>query len=106
MAREQELKINFDVNRTAITTRENAKIRRIVAVLNEYPDATVTVIGFADKFNLASANTSLALERVEMVRMALTDAGIPISRINTDYYGDPSLITDSDKARVVLCITQ
>ena len=107
IAREAQEKINFDLNRTVVPSRDNSKIRHIIAILNRYPDAVVTVTGFADRNNIASRNTTLSQERVEMVKMALSDAGISADRIVTNYYGDPSLVaTDPDKARVVILSTE
>lgn len=105
--RELEEKITFEINRTMVPSRENSKIRRIINTLNLYPDTYVVVTGFADSNAPTSTNSVLSQERVEVVKMALTDAGIPASRIVTSYYGDASLVANEpDKARVVILTTK
>ena len=103
LPRTAEEKITFDVNRTMVPTRENSKVRRIFSILDKYPDTYVVITGFADRNNPTSINTTLSQERVEVIKMTLTDAGIPDTRIVTNYFGDPELVaTDPDKARVVI----
>ena len=105
--RELEEKVTFEVNRTNIPTRENGKIRRIITSMNLYPDTYVVITGFADSNAPLSTNSVLSQERVEVIKMALTDAGIPASRIVTSYYGDASLVANEpDKARVVILVTK
>ena len=105
--RELEEKITFEINRTMVSTRENSKLRRVINSMNLYPDTYVVITGFADISNPTSTNSVLSQERVEVIKMTLTDAGVPASRIVTNYYGDPDLVsTEPDKARVVLMVTK
>ncbi|MBR5431747.1 MAG: OmpA family protein [Bacteroidales bacterium] len=105
--RELEEKVTFEVNRTNIPIRENSKLRRIITSMNMYPDSYLVITGFADISAPTSNNSVLSQERVEVIKMALTDAGIPASRIVTNYYGDASLVEgEPDKARVVILVTK
>ena len=105
--RELEEKVTFEVNRTSIPIRENSKLRRIITSMNMYPDSYLVITGFADISAPTSNNSVLSQERVEVIKMALTDAGIPASRIVTNYYGDASLVEgEPDKARVVILVTK
>ena len=100
-------KVTFEVNRTSVPIRENSKLRRIITSMNMYPDSYLVITGFADISAPTSNNSVLSQERVEVIKMALTDAGIPASRIVTNYYGDASLVEgEPDKARVVILETK
>ncbi len=76
--------INFGLGKTNLTEDEAFKLGRIFQTLEAYPDAKITVTGFADTATgTAEINRRLSRERVENVSNKLQEAGIPASRITS-----------------------
>ncbi|MBR1510728.1 MAG: SusC/RagA family TonB-linked outer membrane protein [Bacteroidales bacterium] len=74
--------INFGLGKTNLTEDEAFKLGRIFQTLEAYPDAKLTVTGYADTATgTAEINRRLSAQRVENVSKKLQEAGIPASRI-------------------------
>ena len=80
----------------------------IIAVLNQYPEAIVSITGYADKeTGTAKRNMALSKERAERVTQCLIDAGIAADRITSNYYGDTIQVSDvPEENRVSVCVTR
>ena len=76
--------------------------------LRQNPNATVTISGYADKATgTASRNMTLSEQRANVVKKALTDAGIAASRITTGYFGDTQQVSSiPEQNRVAVCVTK
>lgn len=100
--------IYFDLNKSVLKDDQIAKIDHLVSILRQNPAATVTISGYADKATgTASRNMTLSQERANVVKKALTDAGIAASRIVTEYYGDTQQVSGvPEQNRVAVCITR
>ena len=100
--------IYFDLNKSFLWDSERPKIEHIIAVMNQYPDAVVSLTGYADKqTGKPKPNMTLSQNRVERVAKALTDAGIAASRIKTNYFGDTVQVSAvPEENRVCVCVTQ
>ena len=100
--------INFDIYAFVVTAAENEKLQRIVAVLNEYPDAVVTLNGYSDKETEDELpDKSLSGLRLDYVMQALTDSGIDESRIVINNNGfSPQVSNVPEENRVVVCTTE
>ena len=107
-ARAQVENIYFDLDKSVIKKEEAPKVDHIVAVLNEFPDAVVTVSGYADKqTGKPKHNMTLSQNRAERVAKALKDAGIAASRITVNYYGDTVQVSDvREENRVAVVVTK
>ncbi|MBR3744579.1 MAG: OmpA family protein [Bacteroidales bacterium] len=107
-ARAQVENIYFDLDKYVIKKEEAPKVDHIVAVLNEFPDAVVTVSGYADKqTGKPKHNMTLSQNRAERVAKALKDAGIAASRITVNYYGDTVQVSDvREENRVAVVVTK
>ena len=74
--------INFVLGKADIRPDEAFKLGRIFQTLEAYPDAKITVTGYADTATgSAETNRRLSAQRVENVSKKLQEAGIPASRI-------------------------
>lgn len=87
--------VYFDLDKSVIRDSETAKIENIIRILKKYPDSSVAISGYADKFTgTAKRNMTLSKERSAIVKQALLDAGIAESRIATAYYGDTEQVSE------------
>ena len=100
--------IYFDLNKSVLKSDQMSKINNLVSYLRQNPAATVTISGYADKATgTASRNMTLSQQRSDVVKKALTDAGIAASRITTAYYGDTQQVSPvAEQNRVAVCITK
>lgn len=100
--------VYFIINKWDIRDSESAKIAHIVDIMNRYPEAVITVTGYADKSTgTAKRNMFLSQKRAEQVTEALIGAGISRSRITTDYRGDEvNPYPTPEENRVAVCIVR
>jgi len=107
-ARQSTNNIYFAIGRNDVREVENAKVAKIVSLLKTYPEAVVTVSGYADKATGSpKLNMQLSKKRAETVAKALEDAGIAKSRITVEYYGDTVQPYASQvENRVSVCVTR
>ena len=79
----------FVIDQWKIRPSEQEKIDHVVSVMNQYPEAVVTISAYADKqTGNPRWNMTLSQHRAEVVAEALKAAGIAASRITTEYFGD------------------
>ena len=100
--------VYFTINKSVINPSEVSKIDHIIAVMKQYPEAVVSITGYADKFTgTAKRNMVLSQERAAVVCKALVDAGIAEDRITTNYYGDTKQVSEvPEENRVSICVTR
>ena len=81
--------IFFKINRWAILDTEQQKIKDIAEYMNKYPNAKLTMTGYADvKTGNARINNRLSEKRVNAVKDVLVkEYGIAADRISTDFKG-------------------
>lgn len=101
--------IFFLICGSQISTDEMKKVDEVAAYLKKYPDATVTVTGYADSgTGNAKGNMKYSQKRAEVVANTLqTKYGIPASRMKVDWKGDTvQPYGNTPKDRVTICIAQ
>ena len=100
--------VYFDLNKSVIRKSEVAKIEHLIAVMNQYPEAVVSLTGYADKeTGTPKRNMVLSQERAERVCKCLVDAGIAADRISISYYGDTKQVSSvREENRVAVCVTR
>lgn len=81
----------FDFDRAMLREDERAKLAQLAAVLKQNPGYRVELEGFADPRGTNTYNLALSRRRVEAVRMALIEAGVPEATIVTGAYGEMTL---------------
>ena len=100
--------VYFTINKYNINPSEVAKIEHIIAVMKQYPEAVVSITGYADKATgTAKRNLFLSEQRAAVVCQCLLDAGISQDRITTNYYGDTKQVSEiPEENRVSICVTR
>jgi outer membrane protein OmpA-like peptidoglycan-associated protein len=94
-ARSTEETVYFVIGRHNIRNSEVQKIQNIVDILNAYPEANVSVSGYADiETGTHAGNWVLSQKRAENVAAALKKAGIAADRITVDYFGDTKKVSN------------
>lgn len=99
----------FDLCSAVIKGDESAKVQEIADYLKKYPEAKVSLCGYADKgTGNAKVNASWAAKRVQAVKDALVNKyGISESKINVDSKGDTvQPFAENNKNRVTICIAE
>ena len=102
--------IFFTIRATQVASQENKdKVKEVADYLKKYPNAKVSVTGYADKgTGNATINTNLSQKRAKTVADILKNQyGIDASRITVDYKGhNEQPFAENDKNRVTICIAQ
>lgn len=101
--------IFFTISSVRIDDSEKQKIMDVVNYLNKYPEAKVSVTGYADKgTGNETINTRLSRNRANTVVNELVNKyGIDRSRIVSSFKGDKEQpFAENDKNRVSICIAE
>ena len=101
--------IFFLRNKTDIRDTEAQKVADIADYLNQYPNAKVNIVGYADvQTGNATINARLAQQRADVVVKALVEQyGISADRISYDSKGDTEQpFVENDLNRVSICIAE
>jgi len=93
--------IEFDTKKDTIRATSKPVLDRAVAVLEEFKDVSVNIVGHTDDVGAPEFNLDLSKRRAEAVKKYLVDKGIDASRITTEGRGmtDPDVPNDSDANR-------
>ena len=98
----------FVIGKTEIRPEEALKLGRICQIMDENPQAVITITGYADS-NTGSAgrNSELSRGRAESVVRMLKNAGISESRIRYSSVGsDKDASASAESNRVAVCIVK
>ena len=101
--------IFFTLRGSEVSRTEMAKVEDVVAYLNKYPDAKVSVTGYADKgTGNPRLNVGYAQKRAQVITNLLVNRfGIDRSRIMMDSKGDTvQPYEQNDLNRVTICICE
>ena len=79
--------VQFDFAKADLRSSETNKIAMLAAYLKEHPTFTVELEAFADPRGTQEYNLQLTRRRVEAVRTALVEAGVPAANISAAAYG-------------------
>ncbi len=94
--------VYFHLNQASLGPAARATLRRIARELTTtYPDAAVTVLGFADPLGSPSRNAHLSADRAQTVKAFLVGNGVAASRISAVGYGTdlPAAPSQADGAQ-------
>ncbi|UTV29622.1 OmpA family protein [Photobacterium atrarenae] len=87
---------SFALNSTELTQESAAKLDKLVAFLNEYPQAKVEVVGYTDASGAASYNQKISEKRAGSVAEALINKGIKATRIEARGEGENNPIASNE----------
>ncbi|MFB9052086.1 OmpA family protein [Formosa undariae] len=90
--------ILFDTGKSSIKSHSAEVLENIIAIINEYPNATFTVDGHTDSSGSDALNMKLSDARAAAVKDYLVTKGIDSSRLSSKGYGEEKPI-DSNKTR-------
>ena len=81
--------VHFGFNQDEVRDEAAPVLDRFAQIVQRtYPDATITVEGFADPAGAATYNKRLAQSRAEAVRAALVQRGLPETQLRAVGYGE------------------
>jgi len=100
--------IFFKINSTVISEVEGVKVQDVVDYLKKYPEAKVSLSGYADAgTGNDKINDRLAAQRAEKVMNVLVQKGISVDRISYESHGSRvQPFAENDKNRVTICIAE
>lgn len=81
----------FDSNRAELRTDEAKKVAELAALLKSNPGYRVELEAFADPRGSQQYNMTLSQRRMQAVRSALIEAGVPADQITAAAYGEQNL---------------
>ena len=85
----------FDYDRPDIRYSESRKPGEVAAYLSQYPSVRFGIAGYTDRQSTDQYNLPLSQRRVENVRDALIQAGVPADRIETGTFGTDRFMCNS-----------
>lgn len=95
-ANEFELKVLFDNNSHNISPAFINEISQLSAFLNQYPETSIELQGYASRVGSAEHNLTLSEQRAKQVKQALINVGIQENRIKIVGYGDTVVIQEGN----------
>jgi outer membrane protein OmpA-like peptidoglycan-associated protein len=95
--RETSYNTYFDFDQANLTVDGQTVLREAAKEIRENPDRRVTLVGKASSVGTTAYNYELSKQRVETVRNAMINAGIPASRIDITWVGESDLPVSQDE---------
>ncbi len=87
--------INFDFNKATLKASSYPRLEQMVAIMNEYPDYSLSIAGHTDNVGNDDYNLRLSYERAAAARKYMLSKGIPAERIEARGYGETKPIADN-----------
>jgi len=78
----------FDTNSTVVKPGLQAEIKRVAAILNQYPNTLVRVEGHTDSVGTNEYNMGLSKRRADSIEKLLVRRGVSESRIESVGFGE------------------
>ncbi|MUV03580.1 OmpA family protein [Flavobacterium rakeshii] len=91
-----ENSVNFDLNKSSLTSTAKGNLDKLVPVFNEYPDTDIEIFGYTDSSGSDEYNLKLSEQRAASVKTYLVGKGISGARINTVGRGEADPIASND----------
>ncbi len=88
--------ILFDVNRATLKPGAESNVRRIAAILQQYPDRQIAVEGHTDATGSDAYNQTLSEDRAASVRASLVAGGVPAGQITSVGFGKTQPVATND----------
>jgi len=88
--------ILFDVNRATLKPGAESNVRRIAAILQQYPDRQIAVEGHTDATGSDAYNQTLSEDRAASVRASLVAGGVPAGQITSTGFGKTQPVATND----------
>jgi outer membrane protein OmpA-like peptidoglycan-associated protein len=89
--------VQFDTNKYDITPQSRETLDKLAAVLKEYPDTNVLVVGHTDSVGSDTYNMTLSKNRAYAVtNYFVQEKGLNSSRFTTNWFGETQPIASND----------
>ena len=88
--------IQFDSGKATLTPESHATLDQAVAVLNQYPELRIEIVGHTDNEGDRETNLQLSRDRAMSVKSYLVGRGIDEARIRTDGKGPDQPLVSND----------
>ncbi len=98
MLSESVFVIFFSQNSNELSDEAKKKLDRLVEIINNNPDAGITLNGYTDSYGAQTYNEMISEVRASMVKAYLVDNGISADRINTFGHGAQKFIGSNKTA--------
>lgn len=100
----KKIDIFFNLNKSDIRPDQVSSVELVAKIMNDNPDCTVQLDGYADKdTGNPSINKTLSEDRVKTVEQVLMGKGVPANRITISYHGDTVQPFVGEMNRAVTC---
>jgi OmpA-OmpF porin, OOP family len=90
--------INFETNSDVIKSESFENLDKLVKILNDFPEAKVTIEGHTDNAGNADANKDLSQRRANSVKNYLASQGVAGDRLTAIGFGQEKPIADNRTA--------
>ncbi|MEZ4875211.1 MAG: OmpA family protein [Flavobacteriaceae bacterium] len=91
--------VYFDTNKYDINAASKVNLDKLSAILVEYPDTNVLVVGHTDSVGTDEYNMTLSKNRAQSVTNYFTGTkGLNPSRFTTNWFGESSPVASNDTA--------
>lgn len=91
-----ENSVNFDLNKSSLTSTAKANLDKLVGVFKDYPDTNIIIYGHTDSTGDASYNMNLSVARAESVKNYLSSKGLVRSRFEIVGMGESEPIDSNE----------
>ncbi len=89
----------FDFDKSDVRPNETSKVSEIAAHMQQNPSFTVGIDGHTDPRGTDRYNQALSERRVDAIKSALMQAGVPADKIKTGAFGETKVkCTDQSEA--------
>lgn len=100
----KKIDIFFNLNKSDIRPDQVSSVELVAKIMNDNPDCTVQLDGYADKdTGNHSINMTLSEDRVKTVEQVLMGKGVSTNRITISYHGDTVQPFVGEMNRAVTC---
>jgi len=96
--------VTFDTGSAQLDQQDLETIGEVAGVLKQFPNASVTITGYADPAGDAAANKKLAAQRAVAVKQALQGAGLSAAKLMTNVVGETGSAAIPQNRRVELLV--
>lgn len=88
-------RIQFATGSTVITQSSYPELKKIIAIMNQYPDTKFNIEGYTDNVGNPANNKALSQRRADAVKKYFTGKNIEASRLSSTGYGDANPVTSN-----------
>ncbi|MEZ4787029.1 MAG: OmpA family protein [Flavobacterium haoranii] len=91
-----ENSVNFDLNKSSLTSTAKANLDKLVSVFKNYPDTNIIIYGHTDSSGNEGYNMNLSVARAESVKVYLASKGLSNSRFDIVGMGETEPIDSNE----------